>query len=81
MHTRRNCGNGWKMNKQRDIERAMAKRHERELMSAIHRSRYEHGGKKWEAAPPDPGVKSGGIRDRAWKAAINRQKEPVNETR
>lgn len=61
------------MNKQRDIERALAKRHERELMTAIHRSRYENGGREWVPAPPDPGVKPGGIRDRAWKAAIRSQ--------
>ena len=63
------------MSKERDIAIAKAKRQMRELMSAIYQSRRQN----WQPAPPDPGVIPGGIRTRAWQAAINRQKEPVNE--
>jgi hypothetical protein len=47
--------------KERDIAIAMAKRERRELITAIWRSRQPN----WQAAPPDPGVRPGGIRARA----------------
>jgi hypothetical protein len=56
------------MSKRSAIEKALAKRWERELITAIRRSQWENGGKEWKPAPPDPGVKPGGIRDRAIKA-------------
>ena len=61
------------MGKRSDIEKALAKRWERELMSAIRRSQWENGGKKWEPAPRDSGVKPGSIRDRAMQAAAARK--------
>jgi hypothetical protein len=52
------------MSKQRDIEIAMARKWQRELMTQIQQSRR----KGYEPAPRDPGIKPGGIRDRAIRA-------------
>ena len=51
--------------KQRDIEIALAKRQQREMMAALYKAIRC---KNWQPAPPDPGIIPGGIRDRAIKA-------------
>jgi hypothetical protein len=32
--------------------------------------------RKWQPAPPDPGIKPGGIRDRAMQAVLKRNPQP-----
>jgi len=57
------------MSKQRQIAIATAKKQERELMAAIQRSRRAD----WQPAPRDPGIRPGGIRDRAMRALAARR--------
>ena len=52
--------------KQRDIEIAMSKKQQRELMTAVFKAMRP--AQDWQPAPRDPGIKPGGIRDRAIQA-------------
>jgi len=61
--------------KQRDIEIALAKRHVRGLVKMI--CRLMRG--NWQPAPEDPGIKPGGIRDRAVKMLSQRTKAEIDQ--